>query len=52
MDGGMPPRLVRTRAGDVAKVREDTGVEVDGAPQVQGDPGSGGQALGPKEKVQ
>jgi len=52
MDGGMLPRLVRTRAGDVAKVREDTGVEVDGAPQVQGDPGSGGQALRPEEKVQ
>jgi hypothetical protein len=52
MDGRMVPRLVRTRAGDVAKVREDAGVEMDGAPQVQGDPGGGGKALRPEEEVQ
>jgi hypothetical protein len=52
MDSGMLPRLMRARAGDVAKVGEDAGVEVDGAAQVQGDPRGGGQALCPEEKVQ
>lgn len=52
MDGGMLPRPVRARAGDVAKVREDPGVEVNGPPQVQGDPRGGGEALRPEEKVQ
>ena len=52
MYGRMLPRLVRTRAGDVAQMGEDAGVEVDGAPQVQGDPWGRGQALRPEEEMQ
>ena len=52
MDGCMLPGPVRARTGDVAKMCQDAGVEVDGVPQVQGYLRGGGQALRPEEQVQ
>ena len=52
MDGCMLPGPVRARAGDVAKMCQDAGVEMDGVPQVQGYLRGGGQALRPEEQVQ
>ena len=52
VDGRMLPGTVRARTGDVAKMRQHTGVEVDGVPQVKGYLRGGGQALRPEKQVQ
>ena len=52
VDGRMLPGPMRARTGDMAKMRQHSGVEVDGVPQVKGYLRGGGQALRPEEQVQ